>query len=483
MNNEREREVLRQALHIKKCRASLEYWATHAAKDFVEPGADHRPARHQRLLIQKLQDVADGKIKRLMIFMPPGSAKSTYTSKIFVPWYMARFPKRQVIAASNTASLAETFSRSVQECMREHALELGVHPLEDNKELWKASNGSAYRAAGVGGTITGFRADLGIIDDPFIGRQQAYSAVQRDTVWGWYANDFFTRAKPDAALILIQTRWHVDDLGGRLLDEQAGDWTVLNLPSIWEGDDDEPAWPDGLGRKKGELLWPDYQNEAFIAGARKTLGEMDFSAMHQQSPVSASGNLFRIEKLGTIPAASVTAPKIVRAWDFAATREMGTGKGDFTVGVKMQRNPNGTYTVLDVKRGRFSPEQVEDIICTTAEADGPDVLISIPQDPGSAGKIVAANFVRMLAGYRIHVSTESGKKEHRAMPFAAQVEAGNVNMLAGVWNKDFKDELQLFPGSKFDDQVDAASRAFSQLIEPVVRRRATSWGHSSHMGR
>lgn len=481
LSNKREEQLLllKEQLHRRKCQESLEYWARTVAPDFVEPGVDATPAAHHLLLLYHLEQVALGKCKRLIINMGPGSAKSTFTSKTFPTWYMARFPKRNVIGASNTATLAESFSRSVQDTMREHSRELGCYPLEDNKELWRASNGSQYRSAGVGGVITGFRADLAIIDDPITNRQAAYSPTVRDSVWGWYKGDLFTRVKPGGAIIIIQTRWHVDDLTGRLLDEQGDDWTVVTLPTLWDSDEPEPAFPLGLGRTKGQLLWPEYQDAEFIAGAQKTLGSLDFSAMHQQQPVSAEGNLFKIAGLGVVDVEPANPRLTFRAWDFGATE----GAGDYTVGVKAQANANGTYTILDVQRAQLSPHGVEQLLLETAIADGKSVRISLPQDPGQAGKSQVASLMRLLAGYDVHHSTESGHKEVRPRPFAAQVEAGNVNMLAGKWNEAFRDELRLFPGGKYDDQVDAATRAFTQLVEPPLKRRATTWGQSFHMGR
>ncbi len=417
-------------------------------------------------------------MQKLMVFQPPGSAKSTYVSQLFPPWYMAKNPGHCVIGASNTQTLADSFSKKVQYLLTEHKDELGVEPIELNPTLWNTSNGGRYLAAGVGGTVTGFRADLAIIDDPFRSREDAYSETIREKVRGWFNTDLNTRLKPGGRVILMHTRWHVDDLAGQLLEEQADDWVVVNLPAIWDEEEPEPAFPWGLGRQQGDLLWPEYHSAEFYDYARKTQGERDFAALYQQKPTVQEGSLFAVHKLFKVPFASLPpAADVWRVWDIAATASWGTKRPDWTVGVKMQRNAtDGRWIITDIVRFQGEPATVERIIFETADRDGRGVKIGLPIDAGGAGKIATSGLVRMLAGYTVNPERESGDKVVRATPLAAQVNADNVGIVAeGTWQKAFTEELAMFPGGRNDDQVDAAANAFGRLIVPVTPVRPTGY--------
>jgi predicted phage terminase large subunit-like protein len=301
-----------------------------------------------------------------------------------------------------------------------------------------------------------------IIDDPVRSRADAESEIVRENTWNWFTTDLTTRLRPGGRTVLIQTRWHVDDLAGRILETQRDKWRVVNLPATALED-------DPLGRKPGELLWmddPDYPYGELLRKAKaeaETSGAMrDWHALYEQQPTNGTGGIFS----GT-PALIDVAPKldgrIVRAWDFAATAQVGTRNPDWTVGVKMAREDNGRIVVLDEFRMRGGPDDVAAAVERVARADGPRVRISIPQDPGQAGKSQALYFVRRLAGFMVESSPETGDKATRAMPFASQWNAGNVVMLRAPWNDGYAEELTSFPGFSKDDRVDASSRAFNTL--------------------
>lgn len=436
------------------------------------------PALHHRMLIDELEKVARGEVRRLAVFMPPGSAKSTYASKLFPAWYLAQRPNLNVIGASHTAALAEEFSRDVQRFVREFPAELGYGLVTEPADMWKTTNGGKYKAIGVGGAIAGSRADLAIIDDPVKTRQDADSATFRERVWKWFQADLRTRLKPGAPIVLIQTRWHEDDLGGRLLQTQAEDWRVISLPAT-------AVKNDPLGRDPGEMLWSDdeYGYGAEIAAVKaeyERSGAMrDWFSLYEQNPRPTEGALFKVANISVVDVPPAGG-SIVRAWDLAATKQVGTRDPDWTVGLKLQQTPSGGFCILDVVRERGGPDEVERAILATASRDGWGVAVGLPQDPGQAGKAQVQYLTRKLAGYTVISSPETGDKATRAAPVASQVNAGNVTMLRGAWNAAFLDELSGFPSGAKDDQVDALSRAFAMLgdgtMDVISRFRAMSHG-------
>lgn len=429
------------------------------------------PADHHRLLIGELQAVAEGRTKRLLVNMPPGSAKSTFASVWFPAWAMARRRNLAVIAASNIASTAEHFSRRALGIVREHSGTLGYGLAREAADEWTTTNGGRYRAVGMGGTIVGSRADLALVDDPMKSHEEADSRAVRDQQWTWFTTDLRTRLTPDAAVVVVMTRWHADDLAGRLMSLQPGAWRVVSVPAVaGEG--------DLLGRAPGDYLWDDAYG---FAGELKRIHQEyeaaglmhEWQALFQQAPLAATGSLFRTERIQIADAVPVGARR-TRAWDLAATAAATQRDPDWTVGALLARTPVGAVVVEDVVRFRGGPDAVEATILATASRDGPDVPILLPQDPGQAGKSQVVYLTRVLSGYRVEARPATGTKALRAAPLTAQVNAGNVALLRGSWNPSLLDEFQGFPNAAHDDQVDAVSLAFAALVatpEPSRRVR------------
>ena len=479
----------------RRVRSSLLEWCTEALAPVGQ-----EPAAHHRLIIQKLEAVARGEIDRLMIYAPPGSAKSTYATVLFPSWWFTQFPRSAIISASHTGDLAESFGRRVRNTVDQHCDLLGFQLSADSRAAgkWDTDSGGEYLAAGVGKAIAGRRADLAIIDDPVASRESAESETERETTYNWYRGDLYDRLKPGARIILIMTRWHEDDLGGRLdADELTGgdQWHRILLPAIAEFEDDP------LGRKLGEALWPGWEDEAMLARKRKVVGEREWVAKYQQRPTAQAGAIFNPDQMpilemvpshliageGNVMVLSqysrngrmlVPAPDRevpfhrIRAWDLGATAKVGTRDPDWTRGVLMSRTVSNRYIIENVVSLRGSPQAVEELIVATATADGYDVPIHLPQDPGQAGKSQVAYLASCLAGYRILHRTASGDKATRAAPLAAQVNVGNVSIVRSGWNKELKEEFASFPNGTHDDMVDAASDAFARLVPkaPPVRK-------------
>lgn len=390
-----------------------------------------------------------------MVFMPPGSAKTRYASIVFVCWLLAQRERIDVIAASYNSEYAESVSYAIMHMVQDNAETLGYEVLAGTRKLWYTTKRGQYRAAGAKSGITGRRADVVLIDDPFKDREEADSPEIREKVWSWYRSSVVPRLKPGALIILIQTRWHHDDLAGRLLEAAktgSDQWTVIDLPALAEKD-------DPMGREPGEALWPEWENEEALHRKRVAVGEREWSALYQQRPSQSEGVMFKAHMIPVVDAVPPLS-NIVRSWDLAGTEKRPGNNPDWTVGLKMGRTKDGAYVVLDVKRFRGAPDEVNSTIAATAIEDGKTVTVRLPEEAAAAGKQLKLAHARLLATYRVVFERETGAKTTRAEPVASQANVGNVSMLRAPWNLPFRDELAEFPYGSFDDQVDALSGAF-----------------------
>ena len=320
---------LERAKWLRTCRRDLTAWCIEA----LAP-VDQWPARHHRLLLSYLERVARGEIDRLLVTMPPGSAKSTYCSVLFPAWFFAQRPHLNMIGASHGSGLAEDFSRNIQNYIRQHSDLLGYGLSTSNVERWRTTNGGFYRAAGVGGSITGRRADGAIIDDSVKGAAEAESITTRDSVWNWYQAELYTRLKPGAWVIHVTTRWNEDDLAGRQMAAASagGDkWTVLNLPAVCDHVDDP------LGRSIGAALWPEWQNEEALERIRLNVGPYVWGALYQQDPKPRGASFFDVDDL-LVPHGT----------------ELGPDGGPLMVPISMPTKTDLTLAVIDtaIKTGQ-----------------------------------------------------------------------------------------------------------------------------------
>jgi predicted phage terminase large subunit-like protein len=235
----------------------------------------------------------------------------------------------------------------------------------------------------------------------------------------------------------------------------------------------EPEVQRILLHSDGPALWPERYDAASLAAIQNTVGGYFFESLYQGNPRPKGGLMFRREWFASRVSGVPRGSTFCRFWDKAASQ----GKGDWTVGTLMARDPEGRFTVVNVVRARLSPNLRDRKILDTAHADRlihGNVAIRGDQDPAAAGKADAEAFVRLLAGFDVKTKPVSGDKETNARPFASQCEAGNVSLVDGPWVKDWLDELEAFPNGKFDDQVDASSGAFNYLAGTFEAR----WGRS-----
>ena len=401
-----------------------------------------------------LEQVTAGELRRLVISMPPRHGKSEQVTVRYPVWRLCRDPRLRVIVGAYNQRLAEQFSRKA----RRIAAAAGISLAGDRATAgdWETPAGGGMRAVGVGAGVTGMGGDLIIIDDPVKSREEAESDVYRDRVWDWFRDDLYTRQEPSAAIVLIMTRWHLDDLAGRLIAEMAGGgepWTVINIPAT-------ALENDPLDRAPGEALWPERFNTHELDLRKQVLGTYSYSALYMGTPVPHEGGLFKWQWFQPpVEARPAVVEARVRYYDTAGTE----GQGDYTAGVLMSRTADGRFWIEDVVRGQWSPARRDAEIRATAERDGPEVDIWLERETGVAGTERSQATVRALAGFVARFEPVTGAKENRADPLAAQAEAGNVRMCAGPWNHAFLNELTSFPAGSHDDQVDAASGAFSKV--------------------
>ncbi len=420
------------------------------------------PARHHALLLGRLAQLAEGGCDRLLVLMPPGSAKSTYASVIFPAWWLQQRPRESVVAACHTDSLAAHFGRRVRALLLEHGAADGVALARDDRAAGRFATtaGASYFATGVRGPLLGRRAGLIVVDDPVKNQAEADSALQRDALWDWFRAELTTRLTPGGRIVLVMTRWHEDDLAGRLLAGGDG-WQTLCLPALAEAGD--PF------RQPGEPLWPEWEDAAALARRRLALGPRAWAALYQQRPRAEQEALFQTGRIAVLEAPPACR-RCVRAWDLAATAAGDGRDPDWTAGVLLGRTEAGGFAVLDVQRLRGGPLDVAARIVQTARLDGPGVVVGLPQDPGQAGKQQVAWLTGLLAGFRVAASPETGSKLTRAEPVAAQVAGGTLGVVRAGWNRAFLDELRDFPGGAKDDQVDALARALALLADQPARR-------------
>lgn len=420
---------------------------------------------HIQMIARHIDSLERGDIDRLAIHMPPRHGKSeTVTYRLPLKWLLHNAGTNVLVTGYN-----QRFASKLGRRARNYAKEWGVlAPDKKAADEWETTNGGLFVARGVGSPPTGIGFSLVVIDDPIKAREDAESEVFRENAWDWYSNDIYTRLEPSGAIVLVMTLWHEDDIGAQIVASEPGRWTVLKLPAVAEEN-------DPLGRAPGTPLWPERYDVSALKRLRTVLsskhGERSWQALYQQNPTPREGVFFKVDRLGFVDACD--APELVRrvrAWDLAATER----EGDYTAGVLMGLDAVGIFYVLDVARGQWATDERNGRIVQVAEADGRGVGVRGPQDPGAAGKEAAISFARMLKGYNVHVHAVSGKKSLRADPFSAQVNAGNVRIVRGDWNSAFIEELRTFPLGKHDDQVDAASDAFIELVQPDEAKQASA---------
>ena len=336
----------------RRVRLSLAEWAHH--KGF-------EPAKHHLLIINEIESFLASDDGVLLLFAPPGSAKSTYVSILLPSWYLAGHPSDSILAATHSVEFAERWGRRVRNDIAADEKLLGISLSEDSKAAarWSLASGGEYYGVGAGVGISGFRANLGVADDLYGSREDAWSETVRQKRWDWYVDDFSARLKPGGKRILMNTRWHEEDVAGRVLEQierKEIRGRVISIPAIAEAD-------DPLGRAPGELLWDDpegYDYGAFLRARQRETSPMMWAALYQQRPAPEEGDYFKADWLKTYETAPARETLTVYgASDYAVTAD----GGDFTCHLVVGLDPEGRMYVLDLWRKQASSDVWIDAFC------------------------------------------------------------------------------------------------------------------------
>jgi predicted phage terminase large subunit-like protein len=430
----------------------------------LESNHKWRPSAHLLLLTETLEKVSRGDIRRLIVTMPPRHGKSEVVSKKFPAWHLGRCPNDEIILASYSIDLSRSFSRIARETLQgaSGVFNVRLDPNHSTAESWglQGKRGGLV-AAGVGGSITGKGARIAIIDDPIKNAEEANSEVIRQKVWEWYQSTLYTRLTPDGRIVIVMTRWHEDDLVGRLLEKEAqeiaegthtGDqWQVINLPAIAESG-------DILGRTEGEALWPEYGfNLERLEQIRRDVGSYVFNALYQQRPSATEGSMFKRNWWRYYDTTPSTFDEMMQSWDMSFK---GSDGSDFVVGQVWGRIGANKYLV-DQIRGRMDiTDTISHIQRLTLKY--PLARLKLIEDKAN-GPAVISLLRNSIAGL-VPVNPDGGKVA-RASAILPDLEAGNIYLPKNVgWIDEFLHEASAFPRGAHDDQVDAMTQAIRRMM-------------------
>jgi len=419
---------------------------------------------HHRAIIEKLEAVERGEIKRLMISMPPRHGKSMLVSEFFPAWFLGRNPDKSIITSSYAAELAEDFGRKVRnQCQsaewKATFPNASLDPSSQSSARFNLLQGGSYYAVGVGGATTGRGAHVFLIDDPVKDREQADSETIRRKVKDWYRSVAYTRLMKGGAVIIVMTRWHEDDLAGWCMEEQGHeDWELLSLPAIAEDN-------DALGRAKGEALWPERFDLPLLETIRQTVGPREWQALYQQRPAPDEGAYFKREWFATYDA----LPPYLRyygASDYAVTAD----GGDYTVHVLAGVDESENIYLVDLWRGQTDALEWIDAWASI-------VTMYKPQIWAEEGGVILRSLdpiirkrcqeQKIYSTYRQQFASVADKPT-RARSLQARMQMGKVFFPSPSrcpWVADLMAEMLTFPVGKHDDQVDALSLLTRMLAE------------------
>ncbi|MGW7283953.1 terminase large subunit domain-containing protein [Streptomyces sp. NPDC054847] len=439
-----------------------------------------KQAPHLDLIDGVFQRIAAGERMQVMLTMPPRHGKSQRASRWGPLWYLRRNPTARVMLASYGADLADDHGRWVRDQLREHGDTIGVRldPASHaaNRFDLETPRGSSVRGgmvtAGVGGSLTGKGFSLGVIDDPFKGSDDANSPAQRERVWNWYRSVFYTRRAPGASIVLINTRWHEDDLSGRILATEPENWTLIDLPALALSADDP------LGRAPGEALWPEQYDADELTRTHKAVGERVWWALYQQQPRPLEGGVWHWDwitknRISPVAFRGVDLARVVVALDPAGGDTPGHDESGI---VAAGRDTDGHLYVLADRTGKHSAEARGRETCLLALELGADAIVV---ETNYGGDMARQNVIQAWAELQrqgetkgwpmprvIDVTAKKGKRL-RAEPIAQLYETGQVHHCADFHQLETQ-MVTWIPGMDSPDRMDAAVHALTELADPTA---------------
>jgi predicted phage terminase large subunit-like protein len=414
-------------------------------------------AHHHQQIISQLESVERGRESRVIICMPPRHGKSLITSTLFPAWYLGRHPDHHVIFATYGQELSDDFGRRVRNLLADslhQAIFRDCRLSEDSAAAhrFNTTRGGAFFAVGRGGPVTGRGAHLLIIDDPLKDYEEASSETIRRSLHEWYRSVAYTRLMPGGRIVLIQTRWHDDDLAGRLLREKLGErWELLSMPAIAESDD--------AFRKEGEPLWPERFPLSQLEQIRAAIGSRAWASLYQQRPSAATGAVFkRVWWQFYRPPLHGPFNRIVQSWDTAFKK--GT-ENDFSVCTTWAVTDNGYY-LLHLWRGRAEFPELKRVMISLSEQWKP---MAILVEDRASGQSLIQELKTSTALPIIPVKVDTDKQT-RAQAVTPLMEAGKIFLPepeSAPWVSDFVEEMACFPNGVYDDVVDSTTQALNYL--------------------
>lgn len=418
----------------------------------------------------------------LIINIPPGTTKSITCSVMFPAWCWINWPWMRFITASYSGQLSLELAEYSRDIIRSSKFKKLFPNLEIKQDKDTKSNfriqerlldntgktyylqpgGNRYSTS-VGGTLTGFHGHILIVDDP-LDPNRAVSEAELKSANRWIDQTLSTRKvnKAVTPTILIMQRLHQNDPTGHILNKNKSTTMHISLPGEIKSYQDKIKPAELQDYYQDNLLDPNRMPWTVMQDLEADLGQYGYAGQVGQDPTPPGGGMFKVDHFQStdrVPGYNQIV-KTARYWDKAGTAD----GGDYTVGAKLHKLTSGKFLVSDIKRGQWASEEREKIIRQTAEADGPDVLVYVEQEPGSGGKESGESTVRNLAGFSVHLDRPTGDKVYRADPYSVQVNNGNVLLLNADWNEYFKEEHRFFPYGTHKDQVDAMSGVFARLM-------------------
>ncbi len=405
---------------------------------------------------------------RLLVQMPPRSGKSETTSVWTPVWFLNVWPRKKVMLASYEADFAASWGRRARNLIEEHQGELLVRLAPDSTAAnrWNTPEGGGMTTAGAGGALTGRGADVLVVDDVHKNAEEAYSQAHRDTTWEWWTTTALTRLEPGAAVVVVGTRWHQDDLIGRILAQEGGGWRVICLPALAEKD-------DPIGRAVGAPLWPERFDLESLARTRQSVGERTWEGLYQQRPFGDGGTFFK--KAWIEPRYDEIAPGLYRLPDGRTIAREALGRyatvdlavsvktsADWTVVAVFGRLPDGRRLLLDVDRARREgPDQVPALERMTKKWGLSAVWIE-----RTAFQLAIVQAGRR-AGIPVRELLPDKDKHARAIPLTVELEGARLLLpRQAPWLEAVVAELLSFPSGTYDDAVDAL--AYGVAVKSVA---------------